>query len=308
MSLNKFQLRALLRKERYTMLAQWLHNPSWFLTGIVIGNTIVNIGFGTVYTAYLIKYANVLGMKEAFASIFAFLSASLIVFMLGEILPKNIGKAMAWQCVRWCYGPLVTVISFFSPLISLVSSVERHFTGKTSESYTPQQLTREDFHSLIVSVRKDGVIKHDMETMMHAFLEIKKRTVRDVMTPRERIDAIDTAVSDAPLVRAHELGRSRIPVYTTSLDNIQGILYAKDLLSVVESGEDTDFSTLLRTPLFVSPKERVQTVFALFNTKKTHCALVRDSENTIVGFITMEDILEEVTGEILDEYDVKRIA
>jgi putative hemolysin len=302
LTLNKFELRKLVRIKKYRQLLKWIHNPSYFITGILLGNNVVNIGFASLYSYYVLKYSAELNINVEIASLFAFLSASIIVMLFGEILPKNIAKNKAVKMITLIYNPLIFIIYIFSPVIVFVSMIEKYFVGNKKEE---EKFTRDDFHRFIVLVRQEGVIKQDMEKMIHAFLELKKKHVEEIMTPREKIEAIKIDGNINVFEHTHELGRSRIPVYRKNLDNIEGILNARDLLRLLNTDTKVDLKKLLRNPLFVNKSEKIENVFNMFKKKRKHMALVKDGKK-IVGLVTMEDILEEFTGEILDEYDLKR--
>jgi putative hemolysin len=302
LTLNKFELRKLVRIKKYRELLKWIHNPSWFITGILLGNNIVNIGFASLYSYYILDYSVKLHINIELASLFAFFSASILIMFFGEILPKNIGKNKAIKMINLIYNPLIFIIYIFSPIIIMVTALEKYFTG---DKKGEEKFTRDDFHRFIVLVRQEGVIKQDMEKMIHAFLELKKKHVEEIMTPREKIEAIKLEENINVFEHTHELGRSRIPVYRKTLDNIEGILHARDLLRLLNTNANVDIKKLLRNPLFVHKKEKIETVFNMFKKKRKHMALVKDGPK-IIGLVTMEDILEEITGEILDEYDLKR--
>ncbi|MFH1714963.1 MAG: hemolysin family protein [Elusimicrobiota bacterium] len=302
LSLSKFEIRKLMKTAKYKKLAQWVENPSWFITGILIGNNVVNIGFGIGYTYFFIRYALRFGLTITSASAASFVSASILLLVFGEVLPKNIGKTRAKRLIHLIYRPLLSFLTIISPIINLVSMIERRFKGERHEEIS--KFTRSDLHQFIIRARKQGIIRGDLEQMIHAFLEMKDKKIGQIMTPKESIESIDIEKSPGIQERMIALGRSRAPVYKGSLDNIIGILYAKDILSVWPYDKDFDTNKFLRQPITVSPQDSLSSVFDIMKKKRVHMLIVKDGGKTI-GLVTMEDILEEITGEILDEYDLK---
>ncbi|MFC1546160.1 hemolysin family protein [bacterium] len=303
LSLNKFELRKLIRVKHYKKLRLWIKTPSWFITGILLGNNISNIGFGTVCSFYFLKYAQRFNLNSEAASFFTFIFAALIILMFGEIIPKNIGKMNAPKTIHILYKPLLFFMYLFSPVIELVSFAERCITGKKISDV--EKFTIDDLHRFVIMVRQEGIIKTELENMIHSFLELKKKRVEEIMTPRDKIEAIDVKTTGDIFERTHFLGRSRIPVYRKSLDNIEGILNARDLLAGIRLGDKFDITKFLRNPIFVNKNEKIENVFNVLRKKRKHLALVKVGKK-IAGLVTLEDILEEITGEILDEYDLKR--
>ena len=170
-------------------------------------------------------------------------------------------------------------------------------------------ITKEELFLILRAGRKEGALEKEEEEMICRVLGLKNIYVSMIMTERVNIEAISLSKSskkDEFLELVMEIGKSRIPVYGRNLDDIKGIIYVKDLLVTIKENVPFQVENFLQPPLFISPDERISRVFKEFNRRKTHIALIK-KEGILKGIITMEDILEETVGEILDEYDLSRI-
>ena len=278
--------------------------PSWFIVGILAGNNIVNVGFGSVYSLVILTQAEKFGINLLLSNIFIFITASIIMLVFGEIMPKNIAKAKADKLIYFIYSPLIFFMYLVSPLI-LIFYFFKKYLIKTKYHETIN-LTIDDMHDFVEMIEEDGMIEEESEEMIHSFLKLRGRKVKEIMTPNSEVLAIDLDKEQNIFAKAHELGRSRIPIYRGSFAHIEGLLYAKDLAGLLFKGE-VDLRQVLRSPLFVASSDDLKYVFSLFQKTRKHIAFVKES-NEVIGIISMEDILEEVIGEVLDEYDeVKKI-
>ncbi|MFC1566287.1 hemolysin family protein [bacterium] len=304
LSLEKFELRKIAKRPKYKSLNKWIHNPSWFITGILIGNNIVNIAFGTIYSYLILKYSVILNIDATVAGVFAFVTASLLVLFFGEIIPKNIGKSRAKILIKYIYKPLIFFLAVLSPVINTINRIEKLL--KSSGHYERSKFTRDDFHKFIIKSRRKGVIKSELEDMLHSFLELKNQNIHEIMIPSDEIEAMNIDKTKNIIDEVSRFGKSRVPVYRDSLDNIIGILYVKDVLDYIFKEQSIVVEKLLRQPLFILPDEKVENVLDKMKSSKIHIAIVSD-DGVVKGLVTMEDILEEVTGEILDEYDLRKL-
>jgi CBS domain containing-hemolysin-like protein len=156
--------------------------------------------------------------------------------------------------------------------------------------------------------REAGQIKADEGTMLRRVFEFTDRTAAEVMVPRQQVVALDRELSKEEMLRiVTEEGYTRLPVYEGTLDKIIGIVHAKDLLSMLIYEELIVLSDLIRGPFYVRDTDKISEVLRQLRRRKMHMAIVRDDNHKVVGIITMEDILEEIVGEIADEHDVKEV-
>jgi CBS domain containing-hemolysin-like protein len=170
-----------------------------------------------------------------------------------------------------------------------------------------QQISAEELRLIVERGGEQGVLEAEEEQMINAVIELGDRRLHEVMTPRIAIVALPaTATFDEAIDAFVEQGHSRIPVYESSVDEIVGILYAKDLLPFLKSGgERPALRSLLRTPVFTPESMTIDDLLHEFQRRKVHIAIVLDEYGGTAGLLTIEDLLEEIVGEIQDEYDVE---
>jgi putative hemolysin len=302
LSLLKFDIKKILKNDRYKKLIFWLQNPSWFITGILAGNNIANVSFSTIYSLYILDKFDALNINPLILNIFIFITASSVVLFFGEIAPKNLGRSKARKLIFYIYKPLVILMYILSPAIFLFRFFENIFL-KDKKKHNPK-FTIDDMHNFVDFIEQSGVIEESAEDMIHSYLDLRTRKVAEIMIPIDKMETIDIDTEKNIFAKAQAIGRSRIPVYKGDINNIVGLLYAKDLAGYIFK-DNFDIHLLLRTPIFLDSNETLKYAFKIFKKNRKHIALVKE-DNNVVGLLTMEDILEEVVGDIFDEYDVKR--
>jgi CBS domain containing-hemolysin-like protein len=168
-------------------------------------------------------------------------------------------------------------------------------------------VTKEEIHSIIDAGEEEGVLNVDEHEMIHGVLGLKGRLAREIMVPRTEIACVDSkSTIEEVIQRIIEEGHSRIPVYEGDLDHVVGIIYAKDLLRFLGKENDrTPLREIARKSLFIPETKNLETLLREFKTKRVHIAIVVDEYGGTSGIITIEDLIEEVFGEIEDEYDTE---
>lgn len=186
------------------------------------------------------------------------------------------------------------------PVAGLFTRVSRLVTGR-------KKVTEEEIHDLIEAGEEEGIVDEQEREMISAILELDNTLVREIMVPRTDMAAIsvESSVRDA-ISAIISCGHSRIPVYEGTLDNIIGLLYAKDLLKSWGASDDTiQLSSLIRQPFFTPETKTLELLLQEFKKKKVHLAIVVDEYGGTSGLVTIEDLLEQIVGDIQDEYDVE---
>lgn len=230
---------------------------------------------------------------------------ALLVYLLSELLPQVLGQRFAQKWVL-AFVPFTQVALFLlSPIVYLISLARRGFAGPLGDELEGALVTEEKIKTMVDAGEEDGSIDLDEKEMIYSIFELDETLAREIMVPRIDIVALDIST---PLGEAREViiraGHSRIPVYEESLDHISGLLYAKDLLNVWHAEQEAvDLRTLLREALFVPESKRVSDLLRELQSEKVHLAIVIDEYGGTAGLVTIEDIVEEIVGEIVDEYD-----
>ncbi len=239
---------------------------------------------------------------------YAFLVAGFIVSVFGIAVPVSIARyfpeALLARSLRvltgllWLFTPLVRLLHAFDPVV-------RRLTGGEARDNDDDALTDEVMSVVEVHEQSAGV-DEEQKDMLEAVFEFRRTTVGEIMTPRTDIEGVDVSVSLEDLKeRIVDIGHSRIPVYDDNLDNLVGMLYVKDLIPFVGKDPNGTFSLrdLLREPMMVPETKAVRELLEEFKADKVHLAIVLDEYGGTAGLVTIEDILEEIVGEIQDEYE-----
>ncbi len=298
-SLNKIKIKALANagNKRAEKTYELLENFSKLLTTILIGNTIVNVVSASLATVFFTKLMGDNGVTVSS------IVMTLVIMVIGEIVPKNIAKfipekfAMASTPILsflvWIFKPLTFIFNYVENLIAKI------YGGK-SDTYST-----DEFITMVEEANEDGDIEdHEADLITNA-LEFNDLDVGEILTPRIDVIAIDLeedTIEEIEL-KYRDSGFSRLPVYKDSIDNIIGVLIEKDFYYHLLYEKSTNIKEILKEVLYTSPQVKISSLLKQFQTSKTHMAVVVDEYGGTQGIITMEDILEELVGEIYDEHD-----
>ncbi|MEM6394021.1 MAG: hemolysin family protein [Planctomycetota bacterium] len=236
---------------------------------------------------------------------FAFLIAGILVALFCVAIPISWARYRRERLLSWSTPVLYALARVFSPVTQLflvVDPVIRRISGHDLEK--SEDGLSDEVIDAIESHEQHDEIDDEQKQMLQAVFELPKTNAGEVMTPRTEVEGIDIT---SPLNDIKQfiidIGHSRIPVYTESIDHIEGVLYAKDLIAYVGDGEHFDVRQLLREPRFVPESKSLVELLADFKQTKVHMAIVLDEYGGTAGLVTIEDILEELVGEIQDEYE-----
>lgn len=271
------------------------------LTVILIGNNLVNIAASAVATQVAISLIGAKGLLLAVA----FMTVVVVIF--GEILPKSIAILKPDGIVSTTLPLLRLINVIFSPLIWITVGIVKFFGSLMKVDLSSQHpfVTREEIEQMVNIGEASGVFEEEERRMIHGVITFEETRVYEIMIPRTDMVAVpgDISISDSiPVFR--ECGHSRLPVYEKSPDHIVGILYVKDLIGAFMSDETSiQVSSLAREALFVPETMRIADLFDVMRGKRVHMAIVIDEYGGTAGLVTLEDLIEEIVGEIQDEYD-----
>ncbi|MBZ4672776.1 hemolysin family protein [Deferribacterales bacterium Es71-Z0220] len=302
-SLSELKVKHLLQEkgEKAKDLELWLMHPNKVLNTILIGNNIVNI-FGSVLAA---EVSSKIFGSNAIAIATGIMTFLVIIF--GEIAPKTFAKHNAESLSLFVIKILKIFYFLFYPISFALNKLVKmiiKLSGGNVEHNGPK-ITEDEIEFLISVGEKEGVLENQKKEMLHNIFEISDTLAKEVMVPRTDLVAIKygTGIDEILNILA-KTEYSRIPVYDGKMDNILGILYVKDLLKYVnEDIKKLDIKTILRKPYFVPSTKRIDDLLREFQLHRIHFAIVVDEYGGVDGIVTLEDILEEIVGEIRDEYD-----
>jgi len=272
-------------------------SPEHLLITILIGNTIVTTAAASIATAVAIQIFGDIGVGIATGFVI------IILLVFGEIGPK-IYAARASDSFALTIAPVILFLSrIFTPVIWLVERISPKF-GIGKEVAEPA-VTEEEIKEWIDVGKEDGTIEQGEQDMLYSVLDFADTTAREIMTPRIDVIAMEDSVSFEEAIRIfNESGFSRIPVYHDQIDNITGVLNVKDVFSaMVSHRRDSTIKEVMYDPMFVPESKKIDELLKELQVKRVQIAIVLDEYSSFVGIVTVEDILEEIVGDIMDEYD-----
>ncbi|MBI5393630.1 HlyC/CorC family transporter [Candidatus Woesearchaeota archaeon] len=300
-SINDIKIRELVNKKaRFSeTLARLKHQRHKFLSTILIGNNLVNITASVIAT----KVTIILYGDQALGILTGVLT--FIMLVIGEFIPKTIATVHP-EFVALNSAPLIDAIMIvFMPFVYFFDLFSKLLLRLMGKKKYHEEITEDTIRSVVESGEEQGIIKTKDKKIINNILKFNRINIKDIMIPKKDIVALhaDTIIKDIIDEIIHE-NYSRIPIYEGKLDNIVGVLYIKDLLKAIrEKRIEESLKTIAKKPYFISENKRLDGLFSEFQNKKVHIAIVLNKVGRVIGLVTMEDLLEEIFGEIYDESD-----
>jgi len=309
-SLHRIRIKRLVAEE--SRVAQgfslWLQDPNWLLTTILIGNAVAVIFASILATSVAIDFSFLYGWSQKLVVGYATAIVTVLVLAFGEVTSKTYARENAEKISILCIWPLIWVAKSFSPVIRMIvfpaNFLIRVIGGKGLRDIP--LFTAREIGTLIEVGAKEGALEDEEKKMIQSSLEFGDTIVREVMVPRIDMQCVDIEDEREEIFKKiTKIAHSRIPVYKGNVDNIIGIIYAKDLLIARRNRELIIIEDLMRQAYFVPETKKISELLEEFRKGKMHLAIAVDEYGVTTGLVTIEDLVEEITGEILDEYDVE---
>jgi gliding motility-associated protein GldE len=284
-----------------------LEQPRRLLVTILIGNTVVNVAVSIIAVAFAIELAPRIGISEELAITFQIITLTLLILLFGELLPKVFASKKSVGFTKSVVIPLYWINVMIYPVSETLTEIIRAATSKIHIHKLKTVLTTDEIGDLSDIGQEKGTLEEEEHEIIKSIVSFRNILTSEIMTPRVDIKAIQFDASfDHVVSTINETGHSRFPLYKEDLDAIVGILSAKDILPFIKNGKtlkDINLSEIVRKAMFVPKTKKINNLLREFQSKKTHIAIVVDEYGGTAGLITLEDIIEEVVGEIWDEYD-----
>ena len=289
--------------KKYAVMKKWLKDPNAMLTGIVIGNNVVNILASSIATIVIVNYFGNKGSSVALATAIM----TILILIFGEISPKLMARNNSAKIAE-AVSVIIYVLSIIlTPVVYCLIFISRFVGRILGVNMTSPQLmiTEEDIISFVNVGNAEGIIEEDEKEMIHSIVTLGETSAKEVMTPRTSMLAFEGAKTiNEVWDEIVDNGFSRIPIYEETIDNIIGILYVKDLMENIKNNElDIPIKQFIRSAYFVPETKSIIEILKEFRGLKVHIAMVLDEYGGVVGLVTIEDLIEEIVGEIRDEYD-----
>lgn len=271
-----------------------------FLSTVLVGNNLVNIAAASTATLIAVYH---LGIERG--ETVAALVMTVIILIFGEILPKILAAEDADRIVLAFARPLHFCFILFKPLVLAVSKMLNRLSKLWTPTDAEPSVTDEELVEMVDTIEEEGVISEREGELIRSAIEFSDTTVHEILTPRVDVAFVDIDDPVEEILANDEIMRhSRVPVYEGSVDNIIGILNTKHLLKSAIADRKPDIRRLMRDPLFVHMTMTTADLLQEFRSRRLHMAVVLDEYGGTMGIVTMEDVLEEIVGDIWDEKDV----
>ncbi|MEO9278154.1 MAG: hemolysin family protein [Nitrososphaera sp.] len=274
-------------------------NPSRMLATINLGTNLVNVGSSALATQTALELFGDNGLAIAIGAM------TFLLLVFGEITPKSYCNANATKVSLQVSGILLAFSYVFYPFVILFEKITNAILKMVGSSHHPPPITEQEIYSVIEQGLEDKALKKHERELVHGALKFDDIVIRAVMTPRIKMFVLPakTLLFDAlPLIS--KSGYSRIPIYKDTPDQIVGILHVRDLLKYLEKDEKmVSLESISRKPIFVSQEQKIGNLLRELQGRQTHMAIVVDEFGGVEGCVTLEDLLEEIVGEIMDETD-----
>ena len=274
-------------------------NPGWMMSSVNLGNNLVNVGSSALATSIAIRMFGNEGLGIA-VGVMTFL-----ILVFGEITPKTYCNANATK-IALKFAPVLLVFSYaFWPVVKIFEFITRGMVRLTGSSYHSPPITEEEIKGIVEQGLVDKALEKDESDLVHSALEFDDTVIRSVMTPRTKMFTLPAKMLlFEALTEINHSTHSRIPIYGETTDDIVGFVHVRDVLKELE--KDSKMKTLQqisRKPVFVSQEKMVSSLLKEMKGRKTHMAIVIDEHGGVEGLVTLEDLIEEIIGDIEDETD-----
>lgn len=308
-AIRLYQLKELAQTTgKYSKLLKSLEqNQNRVLTTILLASNLASVVAATTGTWFTEKMFE--NLPESLSIFLGIMLTSAVILVIGEVIPKNIAKAMGerlFQSTLW-----ITNITYYAlyPIVTLFLMLSDYIIYKISGKYEEEEIitSEKEIRFLIDYINEKGLLEAEKTAMLKSIFELGTTSVKDIMLPAPAMVSISaqSSITDALLLfKKHQF--SRIPVYDQRMDNIIGMLHLKDLFAVNFNQEyaSTSIKDLLRPILFIPESIKINQLLKEFKEQHMHIAIVLNEHGSVVGLVTLEDVLEEIVGEIQDEYEM----
>ncbi len=296
---------------RAKRLNNLLEDSTRLLSTILFGNNIAQNALAALVTTASFRWLNRAGLSAGWAIPLSTIVTTFLILVFAEVTPKSYAFQRAEKIALFTAVPMSVIHRLFSPFAIGITAIANSILRLFGLSLVnPEPFVIEDEIKTLVDLgEEEGVIEEEEKEIIEGVFEFSETLAREVMVPRVDIVALDVNSSfDEAIDTINMSGHSRIPVYDETIDNIVGIIYAKDLLKFFGSKNPPPLRSIMRAPYYVPETKPIDELFREMRAQKVHMAIIIDEYGGTAGLVTIEDILEELVGEIMDEYDINEEA
>lgn len=301
LSLTKLKARQMFDKKRFgaVYIKKLKDDPQRMLATILIGNNLVNVAASAIATSIMIN------IFESYAIGIATGVMTFLILVFGEITPKSIAAKNNELVSQIVAAPIWYLSIILAPILNILDKFLNRFINLIGIKAQERTITEEEIKSMIKSAEEEGSIKEIEKKMINSIFEFDDINVGEIATPRTDMVTMNSKLSIKKAMKIILKKKySRIPVYEKYKDNIVGIVYVRDVIKHMQDrNKNLSISKIMNKPYFVPEAKKISSLLRQFQKRKEHMAIVVDEHGSITGLVTMEDVLEEIVGEIMDETD-----
>lgn len=270
------------------------------LSTILVGNNIVNIASSSLATLMFVSF-----LGDAVGTLVSTVVITVVVLICGEVLPKNYAIENNEKICLSSASVLIFLMTIFTPVTFLLLKIKdavSKVAGRNKENSKEPSVTEDELKYIVESIEEEGVLEEQESELVQSALDFDEKTAYDILTPRVDMTALDVD-DDNDKIKEIILSErySRIPVYKDNIDNIIGILHTRDYLEAMLENDTPDIKKLIQPAYFIYRSKKLSALLADFKYKRLHIAIVTDDYGGTLGIVTMEDLLEQLVGDIWDE-------
>ncbi len=290
---------------RSRRVVRLLEHPKELLITILSGNALVNVTMAVIAAFLALRICQITGFPESIALAIEVLLITGLILILGEITPKIVALKHAQTWALWTALPVDIIRRVLFPLTKFLHLLSGGISRALGVERRRLSISEYEIKTLIEVSEEHGALEEDEKEMIQGIFEISEMTVKEIMVPRVDMACLPITATGQDVIRlVKEKGHSRIPIYNENLDQIAGVIHVKDLLPYLDNGEyQVDLARVIRDVIFVPEGKKIDDLLRQFQQDKAHMAVVVDEYGGTAGLVTLEDVLEEIVGEIQDEYD-----
>lgn len=301
-SLTKLRARQMLDKKKpgAVFINKLKEDPQRMLATILIGNNIANVAASAIATSIMI------GIFKNYAVAIATGVMTLLILIFGEITPKSIAAKNNELISRLVAAPIWYLSIVLAPILNVLDKFLNRFIKLIGIKAQEKVITDEDIMSVVRSAEEEGSIKEIEEKMIKSILEFDDINVSEIATPRKDMIMLESKFNIENALKLFlKKKHTRTPVYEKQKDNIVGIIHVKDVMKNIQGkNKNLPITKIMYKPYFVPEVKKISDLLRQFQKRKEHMAIVVDEHGSITGLVTLEDVLEEIVGEIMDETDI----
>jgi len=295
----------------FNYITSLIESPHRLLVTILLGNTLVNVAASIVAVTFAVNFAKINNLSIELVLTLQIILLTIFIILISEIIPKIWASKYPLKFARIVAVPLYWTAVLIYPISKIVTDFLKFLISKVKLDRSKTMIREGEIAELASLGAEQGTIEEEEEDLIHGIVAFRSISVKEIMTPRVDIEAVPLNSNFEDLLKIiTNSGKSRLPLYDEDLDDILGIIYAKDLLRFINNSnpdEMLNIKKIARKPYFVPENKLISELLKEFQAKNLHLGIVVDEYGGTSGLVSMEDILEEIVGEIRDEFDKEEV-